>query len=94
MDDAIVSRCAAMISYGDPKGEDLIRMWKVLRDNFLPSLTDEMIDELTDEANTQQLSGRDIKGILRLADRYERRGHEVNVHLIRKCAGFRGIQHV
>lgn len=95
MDDAIISRCAAMISYGEPKGPELKRMWKVLRDQFLKSLTDDMIEELTAPTeNGKTLSGRDIKGILRLADRYERKGHEVNAALIRKCAGFRGIQHV
>jgi len=92
MDDAILSRCAAILNYGQPRDEELPRMWKVLRDQFLPSLSDAHVEELCRE--NFHLTGRDIKGVLRLAYRYERTGHEVNLALIKKCAGFRGIQNV
>ena len=94
MDDAILSRCSAILAYGMPKPEDLPRLWRTLRDQFLPNLTDNMVDDLLSRDMREGLSGRDIKGVLRLASRYERTGHEITRELILKCARFRGIQEV
>jgi len=95
MDDAILSRCAAILSYGYPREGTLVDMYKTMRNQFLPSVTDEMIEELANpqaRASNDSMSGRDIKNIFRLAAKYERTGHEVTIDLLRKCARFRGIQ--
>lgn len=94
MDDAIVSRCAAILNYTRPKGENVPRIWRTLRDQYLSSLSDEVIDGLLLKPGIPELSGRDIKGVLRLAARYERRGFKIDEALILKCARFRGIQNV
>ena len=92
MDDAILSRCAAIIAYLHPKGETLENMWKTMRDQYLPSLEDSVIQEVAPKY--EGLSGRDIKLIMRLAAKYERRGTEVSAELLGQCALFRGIQEV
>lgn len=93
MDDAILNRCAAIIKYEYPKGEELKGIWKTQRDQFLKSLPDEQIDELMlyFETHQKQMAGRDVKNIMRLADRYERTGRKVDVELMKTCAGFRGV---
>jgi len=95
MDDAILSRCAAILSYDFPKDDVLRDMWKTMRDQFLPSVTDEIIEEMMKPTEVErELSGRDIKSIMKLAAKYERRGRKVDATLLRKCAYFRGIQMV
>lgn len=65
VDDAIASRCIARLTYDIPAVEDQARIWRVLVDQAGLSMTDEMIDKVTDEMD--QLSGRDIKNLLKLA---------------------------
>lgn len=93
MDDAILSRCAAIIKYDNPPREELKEIWKTQRDQLLPSLTDDQIDELMSYFwNTQKtMTGRDVKNIMKLADRYEKTGRQVTVELLKTCAGFRGV---
>lgn len=91
MDDAIVSRCTAIIAYDKP-GHDIIKeIWTKLAKQFLPNLSETVIEQLQEQTEGQ-VSGRDIKQILRLANRYERAGHELTLELLMKCVRFRGIQ--
>lgn len=90
IDDAIMSRCAAIISYETPGEHQRPVIWRILRDQFLPNMTDEVIDEVS--TSLDLMSGRDIKNVLRLAARFEAKGQAIDAHLIRKCATFRGVQ--
>ena len=93
MDDAILSRCSAIVAYQFPPEDELRDIWKTQRDQLLPTLSDKMIDELMEYFRTEkkQMSGRDVKNILRLADRYERTGRAIDRDLIITCAAFRGV---
>jgi hypothetical protein len=93
MDDAILSRCAAIIKYDYPGPAELRGIWITQRNQLLPSLKDEQIDELMTffKEHQKQMSGRDVKQIMRLADRYERTGRPVSPQLLITAAGFRGV---
>lgn len=68
-----------------------MKIWKTLSEQFLPNLDPKVIEELVPSIE-DSLSGRDIKGILRLADRYQRVGHELDLETMKDVAGFRGLQ--
>jgi len=93
MDDAILSRCAAIIKFELPVGDELLNIWRVQRNQYLKSLPDEAINELMDyfKAEGKTMSGRDVKNIMRLASRYETTGRKVDKDLLITCAGFRGV---
>lgn len=93
MDDAILSRCAAIIRYDYPKADVLRDIWKVQRDQFCPNLTDELIEELMEwfQSEDKRMSGRDVKEILKLVARYETIGREVTKDLVIVASGFRGV---
>lgn len=90
IDDAILSRCAAIISYELPSSDDAKRIWRVLSDNINFGLTDELIDGLA--AAFPKASPRDIKMLVRLVARIARkRNEEPTVDLFRQAAMFRGM---
>jgi hypothetical protein len=89
VDDAILSRCIAIIKYEAPPKEDAMRLWKALAQQFDIDLPDALIDELTEiYANA---SGRDIKELLKLTSKFCR-GKDVpfSVKTFQQCAVFRG----
>lgn len=90
IDDAIVSRCAAVIAYSLPDAGLRSRIWKVMSDNFEAGLSDDLIAELVEAFN--MISSRDIKMLLRLTLRVANAKNEpLSRDLFRKCAIFRGI---
>ncbi len=91
IDDAIVSRCIAIIKYEMPSPEDMVRLWKTLSTQFQVELTDEMIETLVDRfPNT---SGRDIKELLKLTAKFCRsKNIPFSEEAFRQCAMFRGIK--
>lgn len=90
IDDAIVSRCAAVIAYALPDSTLRAQIWKVMSDNFEADLSDELIAELVEAFN--MISARDIKMLLRLTMRVSIAKEEpLSRDIFRKCAIFRGI---
>lgn len=91
IDDAIVSRCIAIIKYEMPSREDMVRLWKTLSAQFEVELPDGMIERLTEcFPNT---SGRDIKELLKLTAKFCRsKGIPFSEDAFRQCAMFRGIK--
>ncbi|MBX9850103.1 MAG: ATP-binding protein, partial [Rhodocyclaceae bacterium] len=91
IDDAIMSRCIAIIKYEMPSREDAVRLWKTLSYQFEVELTDEMIETLVDRfPNT---SGRDIKELLKLTAKFCRsKKIPFSEEAFRQCAMFRGIK--
>lgn len=65
VDDAICSRCVARIDYKIPPVEDQRRIWRIISDVSNTAISDEVIDEVI--ATHNQLSGRDIKNLVKLA---------------------------
>lgn len=91
VDDAIVSRCIAVITYDYPKDEELKKLWKVLSTQYKINLSDDLIDKLCNMF--EKTSGRDIKELLKLASKFKsQRGIEVDEDIFRKCAMFRGLK--
>ena len=91
VDDAISSRCIAIIDYDYPEKEDLAKIWSVLSTNYDVSLNDEIIDHLV---NTYSgITGRDVKEILKLARKFiSQKAVKIDKELFRKCTMFRGIK--
>lgn len=91
VDDAIASRCIATILYEIPDKENASRIWKVLAEEFKLRLSEQLIDELTSEF--PEMSGRDIKELLRLTGRFAAvKNLELTLDAFISCAKFRGIR--
>jgi hypothetical protein len=91
VDDAIVSRCTAVIDYEHPKGKELSQIWKVLGIQYKIDLNDELISELVNLF--VKTSGRDVKELLKLASKYKsQRNIDIDIDVFRKCAMFRGLK--
>lgn len=89
VDDAIVSRCVAILEYLPPVGEDAVLAWKSLgRLIGEDAVTDDMARELVGEFPS--IPPRDIKQMLNLARRVaDKESRPVDVDLIRELAVFR-----
>ncbi len=90
VDDAILSRCIAVIKYELPEYEDAKKIWKVLSTQFETKLSDELVSELAKTYSTA--SGRDIKELLKLTLKFcKGKAIEVDGDAFRRCAMFRGL---
>lgn len=65
VDDAIASRCIARLGYSTPTASEQAMIWRVLADSAGVPLQDETIGTLV--ADNPDLSGRDVKNLLKLA---------------------------
>ena len=93
VDDAIVSRCVAVLKYNYPDEKQRDALWRSLAAQQKMSLTDETIAELVEEYEV--ICGRDIKDLLRLASKYQRvKQRPLNAETFRHCAMFRGVKHI
>lgn len=91
VDDAIKSRCIAVIRYETPSEEDAKKIWKVLSTQLEVNLSDELIDQLV--LKFPEASGRDIKELLKLTSRFAKgKNEEISLELFRQCAQFRAIK--
>jgi ATPase family associated with various cellular activities (AAA) len=93
VDDAILSRCIAVIKYETPSTNDAKKIWRVLSNQFKVEISDSLIDELVIHFPTA--SGRDIKELLKLTSRYAKgKNVELDIEVFRQCAQFRGVEFV
>ncbi|MBS1187096.1 MAG: ATPase family protein [Burkholderiaceae bacterium] len=89
VDDAILSRCIAVIRYEIPPREDAIRLWRTLADQFRIPISDSLVQELVETFPNS--SGRDIKELLKLTSRFCAGVNEaVSLPAFKQCAAFRG----
>jgi len=65
VDDAVASRCVARLNYKIPSAEDQAKIWRVLADISKVDLSDEIIQQVV--VDNPDLSGRDVKNLLKLA---------------------------
>jgi hypothetical protein len=90
IDEAIVSRCIALIKFTAPDAEARRRIWSVMSEQFGLKVDAPLVDLLVD--TFPAASGRDIKGLAKLVAKY---CHHKNVKpaldVFRRCAIFRGI---
>jgi len=91
IDEAIISRCIALIRYHPPGIEDRRKIWTVMAEQFGLDIGAELIDTLADIF--PEASGRDIKGLAKLTAKY---CHHKNVpptlEVFRRCSIFRGME--
>lgn len=91
VDDAILSRCVAVVKYEHPKYESRRRIWEVLSRQMKIELSQELIDQLAEHFN-KNVSGRDILKLLDLASRYAKiKGEPFTMDLFKRCAIFKGM---
>ena len=89
VDDAILSRCIAVIRYEVPPKDDAIRLWKSLSEQFQVKLSDELVADLVRDFPNS--TGRDIKELLKLTSRLCSSCNEpVSLEAFHQCAVFRG----
>jgi hypothetical protein len=90
IDEAIISRCIAMIKYHPPSEEDRRKIWRVMTQQFALDVDDGLIDELVElfPAST----GRDIKGLTKLVAKFcQHKGMEPELDAFKRCSIFRGM---
>ncbi|HEY0469400.1 MAG TPA: AAA family ATPase, partial [Polyangiaceae bacterium] len=91
IDEAIVSRCIAMIKYHPPDYAARLRIWQVMLAQFElqvdASLPAELVELFPDA------TGRDIKGLSKLVAKYCRhREAGPTLAVFKRCAIFRGME--
>ncbi len=90
IDEAIVSRCIAMIRFYPPGREDRLRIWQVMTEQFGLCLEPELMAALPDLFPAA--SGRDIKGLAKLVAKYcHQKNLPPSTEVFRRCSVFRGM---
>lgn len=91
IDEAIISRCAAIIKYEAPSASDTTKIWHVLATQFDTTLAESLVSDLV--KNFPEIAPRDIKMLLRLALRVAKSKDEaLTLDTFRRCAMFRSIK--
>jgi len=90
IDEAIVSRCIAMIKYHPPQADDRRRIWQVMASQFQLALDGALIEELV--MCFPQASGRDIKGLAKLVAKFcQHKQLSPTLEVFQRCSSFRGM---
>lgn len=90
IDEAIVSRCIAMIKYSPPNESDRYKIWSVMTKQFSLVLHDRLLSELV--SIFPKATGRDIKGLAKLVAKYCQHKHaEPTIDVFKRCSVFRGM---
>jgi len=91
IDEAITSRCIALIRYGLPDRPARLRIWQVMLSQFELAVEAELAHTLVDAF--PDATGRDIKGLTKLVAKYCRqRGASPTLGVFKRCAIFRGME--
>lgn len=91
IDEAIISRCAAIIGYDVPKGSDVAAVWRVMAAQYRTELPDSLVADLL--RVFPSIAPRDIKMLLRLALRVSKSANAtLSIETFRRCAMFRAIE--
>jgi len=90
IDEAIVSRCIAMIKYHLPHKQDQQKIWRVMSAQFSFNIDDALIDELI--TIFPQATGRDIKGLTKLVVKFcQQKQLLPTIDVFKRCSVFRGM---
>jgi hypothetical protein len=93
IDEAIVSRCIALIRYHAPDTEGRRQIWRVMTEQFGLPLAAGTIAALADTFPTA--TGRDIKGLAKLVAKFcSQKRVAPELAVFRRCATFRGLDPV
>jgi hypothetical protein len=90
IDEAIVSRCIALIKFYPPDADARRKIWKVMSEQFQLAIDAVLVDALVD--TFPEASGRDIKGLSKLVAKYcHHKKVPATMDVFKRCAIFRGI---
>lgn len=90
IDEAIISRCIALIKYHPPHEEDRFRIWQVMAAQFGLGIDDQQCRELAQVYS--EASGRDIKGLAKLVAKYcHHKAVEPSMPVFQRCSMFRAM---
>lgn len=95
VDEAIVSRCIALVHFEMPDGAASKRIWEIQSQLMGLDLKDDVIDGIVEHHRTpngQKASGRDIRALLKLGYRYHhQRRQEITVDLLKQLGSFKRL---
>jgi SpoVK/Ycf46/Vps4 family AAA+-type ATPase len=92
IDEAIVSRCIALIRYDAPDALARRRIWQVMLRQFDLSVEAGLVAELVGQF--PRATGRDIKGLARLVAKYcHHKQLSPSLGVFKRCAIFRAMEH-
>jgi AAA+ superfamily predicted ATPase len=90
IDDAVLSRCIAIIQFETPTQVQAKQLWKSLAQQFNTELSDDLVERLI--ATYAAASGRDIKELLKLTLKFcKGRNLLLSEEAFAQCAAFRSI---
>ncbi len=90
IDEAIISRCIALIRYHPPEADARRRIWRVMTEQFQLAVDDALLEHLV--ALFPSASGRDIKGLAKLVAKYcHQKRLPPSLEAFKRCSVFRGL---
>lgn len=90
IDEAVLSRCAAIIDYQPPSPAHAERIWQAMADNFGIEIDAELQRDLL--STFPKITGRDIKLLLSLSLKVAKsKGRSLDIQIVRECSLFRGL---
>jgi hypothetical protein len=90
IDEAIVSRCIALIKFYPPNAEARHRIWSVMIEQFNLNVETSVIGDLV--TVFPHASGRDIKGLAKLVAKFcHQKKIEPTLEVFKRCSIFRGM---
>ena len=93
IDEAIISRCIAMIKFYPPQSDARRKIWQVMVDQFELNVDAVLIDELVEMFPAA--TGRDIKGLAKLAAKFcHQKKVEPTAEVFQRCSTFRGMDSI
>jgi SpoVK/Ycf46/Vps4 family AAA+-type ATPase len=91
IDEAIISRCIAMIKYHAPNTADRRKIWRVMTEQFALPLDMALIDQLAELF--PNATGRDIKGLTKLVAKFcQQKQLQPDLEVFKRCSVFRGLE--
>ncbi len=91
IDEAIISRCIAMIKYHAPNAEDRRKIWRVMAEQFGLALDEQLIADLA--VCFPGATGRDIKGLTKLVAKFcQQKQLPLDLEVFKRCSVFRGLE--
>lgn len=90
IDEAVISRCIALIKYHQPGLEDRRKIWTVMTEQFGLAIDAKLINTLA--TLFPEASGRDIKGLAKLVAKYcHHKSVSPTLEVFERCSIFRGM---
>lgn len=91
IDEAIVSRCIAIIRYHQPNFDDRCKIWTVMAEQFNLEIDADLIRLLSNTFS--KASGRDIKGLAKLVAKYcYHKSVAPTIEVFKRCSIFRDME--